>query len=418
MEENKKAKKRLRSLMATTSVTAILLIAASYAWFIGNQDVKVNSFEVKIGSFESLELSLDAVTWSRELTLNRDNILNNGGNVLQTIETIETGVNSGSLNVHSVAYSGNKNVWPQAGLAPISTTGELDKDNGVLKLYELGALATTAGGYRIVANKIDNSSSETQKGYIAFDLFIKNYTGGAFFSDAYATDSTEAVYLTRDSAVKAALGGSTDRGLENSARVSFSMIGYVSSFNSSASNATSLTCSTGNAESCVWTQIWEPNENKHTALSINNFNTVCKKREGLNTVSTSAYAETACDALTQTNNVYDYKPTYSINKPILSSNDVDVFDGYNGYSANTTGDSNFLKAVTTFKDSDKLQLGTARQEFMKLPPNSISKIRVYIYLEGQDIDNADFASATNGEIYVNFGFTKNRLDNYTTSSGI
>ena len=51
--------------------------------------------------------------------------------------------------------------------------------------------------------------------------------------------------------------------------------------------------------------------------------------------------------------------------------------------------------------------GTSRPSFMTLSPNSITKVRVYIYIEGQDIDNYDFASIGK-KIAVNFGFTKER----------
>ena len=46
---------------------------------------------------------------------------------------------------------------------------------------------------------------------------------------------------------------------------------------------------------------------------------------------------------------------------------------------------------------------------MYLAPNSITKVRVYIYLEGQDVDNYDFASLGR-QITINFGFTKERFD--------
>ena len=52
--------------------------------------------------------------------------------------------------------------------------------------------------------------------------------------------------------------------------------------------------------------------------------------------------------------------------------------------------------------------GTARPEFMTLAPNSITKVRVYVYLEGQDVDNYDFAQL-GAQITVNFGFTKERF---------
>ena len=46
---------------------------------------------------------------------------------------------------------------------------------------------------------------------------------------------------------------------------------------------------------------------------------------------------------------------------------------------------------------------------MTLAPNSITKVRVYVFIEGQDIDNYDFASLGK-KISVNFGFTKERYN--------
>ena len=45
---------------------------------------------------------------------------------------------------------------------------------------------------------------------------------------------------------------------------------------------------------------------------------------------------------------------------------------------------------------------------MTLAPNSITKVRVYIWIEGQDVDNYDFASLGK-KISVAFGFTKERF---------
>ena len=52
--------------------------------------------------------------------------------------------------------------------------------------------------------------------------------------------------------------------------------------------------------------------------------------------------------------------------------------------------------------------GVKRPTFMTLAPNSVTKVRVYIYIEGQDVDNYDFASLGK-QISVAFGFTKERF---------
>ena len=64
--------------------------------------------------------------------------------------------------------------------------------------------------------------------------------------------------------------------------------------------------------------------------------------------------------------------------------------------------------VPTFTDTMKMKPGTERPELMTLAPNSITKVRVYVYIEGQDVDNYDFASLGK-KISVAFGFTKERL---------
>ena len=52
-------------------------------------------------------------------------------------------------------------------------------------------------------------------------------------------------------------------------------------------------------------------------------------------------------------------------------------------------------------------MGMERQGVFTLAPNSITKLRIYIYLEGQDIDNYDYASFGK-QVKINFGFSKSR----------
>ena len=76
-----------------------------------------------------------------------------------------------------------------------------------------------------------------------------------------------------------------------------------------------------------------------------------------------------------------------------------------------------LRKVDTFTDTEKLITGAARPELLTLAPNSITKVRVYIWLEGQDVDNYDFASLGQ-KISVSFGFTKERYTTEEIDSGI
>ena len=75
----------------------------------------------------------------------------------------------------------------------------------------------------------------------------------------------------------------------------------------------------------------------------------------------------------------------------------------------------YLKQLTTgklmaypyFTDTMKNLEGNDRLQFITLAPNSVTKVRIYVYLEGQDVDNYDFASLGR-QISVAFGFTKER----------
>ena len=117
--------------------------------------------------------------------------------------------------------------------------------------------------------------------------------------------------------------------------------------------------------------------------------------------------DTACSGVVDG----QYAPTYAVAKEIKAEDNVDVYDGekYNTYTKSTTGETPFIKEFDYYTDTEKNLKGADRPEFMSLAPNSITKVRVYIYIEGQDIDNYDFASIGK-MISVNFGFTKERME--------
>ena len=94
------------------------------------------------------------------------------------------------------------------------------------------------------------------------------------------------------------------------------------------------------------------------------------------------------------------------------THNIDVYDGavYNGYTTSiaTSAQDGKLYEYDTFTDTEKDLEGKDRPEFMRLAPNSITKVRVYVYLEGQDVDNYDFASLGK-KITVAFGFGKQQF---------
>ncbi|MDD6388113.1 MAG: hypothetical protein PUA68_03515 [Bacilli bacterium] len=402
----KRRNRKLRNLMFVCAICAIVLAASTYAWFTGLQEVKVNPFQVEIAAADSLQLSLNGQDWSDTIAFTDE------------------------ADLKSKAYSAGTRVnWPKYkrpgtdievnGLVPVSTIGIFNTTKSELKLFEKQSMTTSAGGYRLLANEINYDEETRQKGYLAFDLFVKNFSGTQYISssDPNNIDSEEAIYLTPESAVTVGEGGVQDAGIENSVRVAFAQVGRISANETTQSNITDMTCAGGTEGAtgiCRDAQIWEPNDTAHVTTALNWYNTSCRKRDN----SSGNFLDTNCETVTGA------VPTYSIAKAINPNPNaeqkdiVDIYDGpeYNGYTNNTiketTGvarnDSKPLLAVDTFTDSEKNLKGVDRPSFMTLAPNSITKVRVYVYIEGQDIDNFDYASVGK-YIKVGFGFTKQRF---------
>ena len=433
MKRNNKRTKKIRNLVFVCVLTAILLTVSTYAWFIGMQTVRVNSFEVKIATTDGLMLSLDGETWTTELdTVTAPQYVGHQNQWLTTRDSAEY-----------IAAGGK-------GLIPMSTVGDIDATKNKLTLFEKGSLTATAGGYRLLASKVTNTATAEADGYLAFDLFIRNMSGEKYYSD-YNPENEEAIYLTYDSDVTVGTSGTQNTGIENSVRVAFAQIGRVENKEyatddptNPVSIVTGITCQTAGAVTGICKRtatIWEPNDTNHITNAINWYDESCALRStGTKFTYTTKNEEptTHCNAVANGG----YLPTYAISREINVSDYVDVYDGlsYNKYNVNTveptgtTGaaenmtydkymaakangpladeadDQYKLVAVDTFTETERDVKGAARNEFMTLAPNSITKVRVYVYIEGQDVDNYEFAQLGKA-IQVNFGFTKERYTN-------
>ena len=412
MRKDSKRTKKIRNLVLVCILSAVLLTVSTYAWFIGMQTVKVNSFDIEIASVDGLMLSMDGIKWDT---------------TIYPTDTSRTPV-----------YENNTNQFldgENEGLIPMSSVGAMNTSSR-MKLFQKGSLTTTKGGYRLMASEVANTTQlevdETPiagqyvegKGYVAFDVFVMNLSGEAYYS-SNNTANEEAIYLTYDSSVTSTENGTATTGIENSVRVGFAQIGRVNAKTygnltadktEELATLTGLTCEDVTDEDdnviatgiCRNASIWEPNEDKHVEGAVNWYKKSCLKRD--------TAATTQFKYLTSSNTCTDIEEkdadgsnkhfsTYAVKETIIETDYVDVYDGVlNGYTPTK------LSAVDTFTDTEKLVTGANRQELLTLAPNSITKVRVYIWLEGQDVDNYDFASLGN-KISVAFGFTKER---YTT----
>lgn len=446
-QRNKKRTNRIRNLIFVCALSSIVLIVSTYAWFIGLQSVAFSSFDIEIAAADSLLLSVNGEDWSDTISITKDNLA-------------------------EVSYSGHTNKWGGPdGIFPVSTIGDMDSDVSRMILFEMASLDKTTGGYRVMASRVLNNVKKTvndvevlnpeQDGYVTFDLFIRNFTGEQYLSELNVLDE-ESIYLTTDSEVKVANSGVQNTGIENSVRVAFTQIGRVSgetdtTTTEGAKIVTDISCTTdANVTGiCRNAQIWEPNDKLHEDNAISWYETSCRQRTGANLRLVASYSANT-DTCGEVADGTAY-PTYVVTRDITSADNVDVYDGsaYNKYTGSfnssesctgadkvvptdepacTTaggtwadgactgtgeayceaihGEYEFtrapLQSYPFFTDTMKMLTGTARPTFMTLAPNSITKLRVYIYIEGQDIDNYDFA-AVGRMIAVKFGFTKERF---------
>ena len=404
-KHNEKHSKKIRKLVAMCSLIAIILAVSTYAWFIGMKRVEVSEFDINIATTEGLFLSMDGIDWKYNLDVNEATQYDNNTNKLDGVELI-----------------------------PLSSVGDMDSTTSRMKLFEKSSLTAVPGGYRLLSAQVNNYTNQepnTQAyiegdGYVAFDLFIKNLSGDEYYIDN-DPDNEEAIYLNTNSSVKVAdVGGVPNTGIENSLRVAFAQIGRVEGDTVDQDTITGITCA-DDADGaapvtgiCRSAQIWEPNDTAHVQNAINWYDKSCLARKAADVYSSSSYTESE-DGTTTCNDIVNGTayPTYAISRRIDVADGVNIYDGtaFNTYATNTIDYATYAAALDkapyklveypNFTDTMKNIAGAERPQFMTLAPNSITKVRVYIYLEGQDIDNYDFAQL-GAKVSVNFGFTKER----------
>lgn len=252
--------------------------------------------------------------------------------------------------VHSSTYPSSVNQLPTY-LKPVSTGGNLS-GNGFLQMF-LGLVSSdNDGNYVLTAtSSVENEGNgdNSDGSFVAFDLFLKTTED----KDLYLTNNSQVVYN----------GNST--GTENAVRVAFVVEGTVAS---GASIATIQSLATSDSNNVY---IWEPNYDTHTATGVNN----AKDVYGISTSQTGA-AQIAYDG-------------------VIS----DISSGVALGSAKANVYSNYFKSVTPKIYTPKGN--TAYQNLFTLNAG-ITKVRVYMWLEGQDVDCENNASVGNLNFELQF----------------
>ena len=262
------------------------------------------------------------------------------------------------------AYDGNTNKIPTS-MTPVSTDGSVTGAN-MNMFYGVMAPDEDTGRYALTATQETDSTTDK---YIVFDIFLK-------------ADEAMDLTLTGESAVTTK-EGSTDKGLQNASRVAFVKKGTVAADGATASDdAIALAGGSSFSEGNRETVIWEPNAGSHTAEAVAN-----------NPYGTDAVI-TAGDSGAPVQ-YYGVKAAIAdpIDRTTINSGDDDT------HFALMTG----AGLTTTNKDASE----TA--DFIHIDAG-ITKIRVYMWVEGQDVDCDNSASGSNITFNVQLEVPDDQLD--------
>lgn len=255
-----------------------------------------------------------------------------------------------------LTYSSSINQLPVV-LEPVSTIGEVEA--GQLKMF-YGKVENARNSSSNFTLRTTRQNDERGFGeafaakYLAFDVFLKTNT---------PTD----LYLTEESGVT--YNGESSAGIENSMRFAFVVEGNTATDSPVSTTQLMRTSSRSNV------YIWEPNYDIHTEAAIENARTVY----GMNISSPSGVlsydgvkAEIPKDAGVMINTAKKSSfPAY-----------------FDNVKVDYTSKVNFKDYIKVFN----LEAG-------------ITKIRVYVWIEGQDIDCENNAAV--GGMKLNLQFTTN-----------
>jgi hypothetical protein len=341
----KKRNRKIRSLVLLLFLTIVMLSTATYAWFTSNRTVKVETIDVNISATSGLQISADGITWKSLLT--KTDLLGASQTYSSAVNTIE------------------------AGMTPVSTGGTVA--NGKLQFYT-GTVEGGSGGGMVLTTR---STNDTSGAYVVFDIFLK-------------TEMASTVYLEKGSGVVPKTV-QDDKGLQNAARYAFLKLGNTTSTDTT-SNIQGLGSSSNSSSDVT---IFEPNYDVHTQTGINNATTYYGFNGTTNPATPSQTGGSPINYYGIDGNVTN--ETLTTTNPPLGAIATNKYAQKWGTivrtnAAYSTAANNY--AYVTGNTGGTVQQNLYYPAFDQLEAG-VTKVRVYMWVEGQDIDCENNASGTN-----------------------
>lgn len=381
-----KRKSEMNAMFFIILLAAVMFIISTYAWFSTQKNVSITNLQGTVQVAEGLEISLDALNWSNGIVLGKE---------------------EGQLDIIKNAYTGHHNLSPSEML-PVSTLGEVSGTMTDLKMLRGKVTNSTVTSLENIEAMNESQTDATKSdypGYFAFDVFLKN--------DSKDTSNDDILQLNYDSSLELLDSSKATTGLQNTARVAF--VKYNGTSDTVADQATILkeTAGTGvgaPASNISDVAIWEPNANAHSDYIVENNNKI-----KWSTADASAYATKLLkDGKTKGFDTNTQLPTYALKDSSEGTtvNDIYKWDG----TESSLSKQNVLQTKVTAKASTEpdyaltdgvqnlVSTSDGKTEF-GIAPSKVCRIRIYVWLEGQDVDCINWASHGGG-IKVNIGLVK------------
>ena len=303
-----------------------------------------------------LMLTVSTYAWftaNRIVSVNSLNVhVESSGGIEISVDGLnwKTIINQEELKNAVDTYETSLNQFPES-LIPTSTVGAVS--GGFMTMYK-GITESNDDGNYILTTKVSNEALGSTGDYLAFDIFLK-------------VDKAGPAYMTPNS--KVTFTGTGNAGVENAIRIAFLEEGTVPT-GSAKGTIQSLR---GGTNGDLY--IWEPNANAHSSTGIAN--------------AFSLFGQT----ISANNAPLDYA---GVSREITATQNITL-----GNATAANYPTYFANVNTNYKTS----VGFANNVQIFNFKAGITKYRVYIWLEGQDVDCENGSSS--GDLEIQFQFTTN-----------
>ena len=262
------------------------------------------------------------------------------------------------INDLKKTYPNHKNRWSASGLTPISSPGITNHNDYFFDIYQTGGVRYRSRSHEngfIHVAKIKETDAVAYSRFVSFDVFFKNVTGSPIADNLYFDYGCE---VSSQGEISEEM-----QGLVNSVRIGIVKVGTLA-LDANPSDIQNMKCQ-GECNSIIF----EPNSENHTNLSIER-----AQKYGIKLTDGERF------------------PTYASIKeggPLLVGDNV---------SGSEKLDLNYFTIQRTIHEED---FGRA----LFTVPDGITKARIYVWIEGQDIDSLE-TDSEGSELYINLNFIK------------